>query len=149
MKTFPQPAKHYAAPGILNALPTKGSRHALIVVSSKHSETRFMLRSLLELWEYDVAEASGPEESVRIAESQRPAAVLIDGFLPMSECLAEVESMKGSDCMTGVPLILLSGFNREMAGSSAAKSGATGFMTKPLDFDALERLLKYFSSGGY
>ena len=104
-----------------------------------------MLRSLLELWDYEVAEASSPEESARIAEWDRPTAVLIDGYLPMTDCLAEVESLKRNERMAGVPFILLSGFSRERVRAGAKKSGAAETLVKPLDFDALERLLKYFA----
>lgn len=127
---------------------TRRPGHSLIVVAGKQAETRFMLRSLLELWDYDVVETSGPADSVRIAEVERPVAVLVDGYLPMAECLAEVEEMKNSRSMSGVPLIVLSGFSRERVGRIARDSGADGLMVKPLDFDALERLLKYFADTG-
>lgn len=122
--------------------------HPLVVVTGRIPETRQMMRMLLELWDFDVAEAAGVDDSVLIAEADRPAAVLIDGYLPMKDCLAEVEAMKRYKCMKDVPLILLSGFSRERAANAAAQSGADGLMVKPLDFDALERLLKYFAGKG-
>jgi DNA-binding response OmpR family regulator len=141
VKPLPATRKNFVAP--------RSSGRSLVVVAGRHPDTRFMLRSLLELWNYDVAEATGPEESVRIAEADRPAAVLIDGYLPMADCLAEVERLKQSASMNGVPVVVLSGFSKERVGPGLAKSGADGLMTKPLDFDALERLLRYFSNGGF
>ena len=129
-------------------MPFRRPNRPLVVVAGRQAETRRMLKVLLEMWDYDVAEVSGLQDSVAIAASDRPTAVLVDGFLPMADCLAEVEEAKKSKCMAGIPLIVLSGFSRERVGQGVKDSGAEGLMVKPLDFDALERLLKYFSAVG-
>lgn len=120
----------------------------LVVVTGRQADTRQMMRMLLELWDFDVAEAAGADDSVQIAKKDRPTAVLVDGYLPMKDCLDEVEAMKRNECLAGVPMILLSGFTRERAGRAAAESGADRMMLKPVDFDALERLLNYFAGKG-
>jgi DNA-binding response OmpR family regulator len=107
-----------------------------------------MLRAMLETWDYDVAEVEGLLDSVIIANSERPAAVLVDGFFPMADCLAEVEKVRRDANMVGVPLIVISGFSKERVAEGVKASAAGGLQVKPLDFDALKRLLRYFSEVG-
>ena len=66
------PIKRSGHPDMINS--SKGK----ILVSGTHNDTRFMMRVLLEMWGYDVAEADGEEETVRMAESYLPNVILVD-----------------------------------------------------------------------
>jgi CheY-like chemotaxis protein len=129
-------------------MPVRRPDRPLVVIAGRRADTRSVFRATLETWDYDVAEVGDLIDSVIVAALERPAAVLVDGFLPMAHCLAEVEKVRRDGNMAGVPLIVISGFSKERVGEGGKSSAAEATNARRPDFDALERLLRYFSEVG-
>ena len=100
-----------------------------------------MLRSLLEMWDFEVAEACGGQDSVHMAADRRPDLILMDTELPFEETLNDMALMKSSTEIAPVPVIVLSGFSKPEYRDAAISQGAADFLVKPVDFDTLEQYL--------
>jgi DNA-binding response OmpR family regulator len=101
-----------------------------------------MMRVLLEMWGYEVVEADGEDESLRLAESEQPQLVLVDTASKFEEDLEVVDTIRHSNLPSTVPIIVLSGHPQADYQKAAFEHGATGHMLKPLDLDLLENYLE-------
>jgi len=112
------------------------------MISATHSDTRQMMRVLLDLWGYDVIEACGDEDTVNKAEDSHPELVLIDSSCKFEEDMKVVTRLKHSHLPQSVPVIVMSAYPQAEYQKSAFEHGASGHMVKPLDLDLLENYIE-------
>ena len=113
-----------------------------ILISGTHHDTRFMMRVLLEMWGYEVAEADGEEETVTMAESYMPNVILVDTSRLFDEDIKVVSKLRIANIPQLLPIIVLSGFTQTKYQKAAMDHGATSMLAKPLDLDRLESYLE-------
>jgi DNA-binding response OmpR family regulator len=111
------------------------------MITGVHRDTRYMLRVLLEMWQYRVVEAEGPDETLAIAAAEHPKMILLDTSVPYEDDLKILRLIRESRSTDNVPIIVLSGFPQVKYREAAFKNGATGLLVKPLDLDLLEGYL--------
>lgn len=114
----------------------------LVLVVEDHDDTRFMLRTILEMRGLRVAEARDGEEGVRAAEELRPDLVLMDGSLPLMDGLAAARRIREREDGHRVPLVFVSGHAAPASQAEAFAAGCDDYLVKPVDFDSLDRVLK-------
>ncbi|HLV20972.1 MAG TPA: sigma-54 dependent transcriptional regulator, partial [Polyangiaceae bacterium] len=93
------------------------------------------LRSLLSREGYDVQTAADGQQALGIAEQVHPDLVITDLRMPHmdgSELLKQLHGRHGD-----VPVIVVSACDDLRAAVDAMRAGATDYVTKPVDFDAL------------
>jgi CheY-like chemotaxis protein len=112
-------------------------RRPLVIMAGTHSETRFMMRCLLESWNFEVIETVGGPDSVEIAAERNPDLILMDVTLPFDESLQTMSFIKSNLPDKNVPLVVVSGFSRKEMIEDARTHGANDYLVKPLDFVAL------------
>jgi len=127
--------------------PTPSSTKPLIMVVGADADTRFMLRVILEVWNYDVMEAETLDASIAAAASRQPALILLDGTLCFIDALEDVGRIKRNSDLKNTPSVLLSGFSQPNYEDAAISSGASGFMVKPVDFDLLHDHIRTLVDG--
>lgn len=113
-----------------------------IMISGNHNDSRYMMHVLLEMWGYEVIEAAGEDETVRLAESEHPELILVDTHTQFEEDLKVVSCLRGSHLLTSIPIIVLSEYPQADYQKAAFEKGATGHLVKPLDLDLLESYLE-------
>jgi len=118
-----------------------GSKKTVLVVED-FEDNRFMMRRLLELDGYHVIEAINGQEAVLIAAQERPNLILMDLSLPQIDGLAATRSIRQLDGMRDVPIIAISAHDTSDFRTEALAAGCNEYLTKPVDFDRLEELLK-------
>jgi len=106
-------------------------------MTGNHTETRFMMRCLLEHWDFEVVETDSGPDSVEIAAKRRPDLILMDVTLPFDESLKTMSFIKHNIPDKDVPLVVVSGFSRQDMIEAAISHGANEFLIKPLDFESL------------
>lgn len=113
----------------------------LIVICGREEETRFLFKTMLELWNYQVAEAEEIEQLSQMTRFRTPDLVLMDLAIPLTDGLMALNSLRKNDLFEKVPIVLVSGFVQPQFRSAAFELGATEFLSKPVDFSFLEFVL--------
>jgi CheY-like chemotaxis protein len=119
----------------------------LIMVVGPNADTRYMLRVILEIWDYDVLEAETPDASITLGSSRHPSLILLDTTMHFTETLEDIRLLKQEDGLSDVPSVLISGFSQNTYREAALKNGASGFLVKPIDFDLLHEYIETLADG--
>lgn len=103
---------------------------------------RALLRTLLSrVPEYQVVEASGAEEGVRVLEGDRFDLVLLDIEMPGKSGEWVLEQIRSNPATCHLPVVIVSCHGADNTIGSYLNKGANDFVTKPLRFDlALSRI---------
>lgn len=104
-------------------------------------DNRYMMRRLLEMTGYRVVEAMNGEEAVKLAEREIPQLILMDLSLPVIDGLAATRLIRKLPQLASTPIIAVSAHDTSDFQSEAIKAGCNSYVTKPIDFSELERLI--------
>ena len=107
-------------------------------------DSRFMMRRLLELAGYGVVEASDGEQAVRVAVAEHPALILMDLSLPKLDGLAATRRIRRHKGVGKIPIVAVSAHDSSESRTEALEAGCDEYVTKPIDFDQLNELLRRF-----
>src|SRR5947209_7548929 len=97
---------------------------------------RALLRTTLEVFDVELAEAASAEEAVASIREQRPDAIVLDVGLPDMDGLELCRSLKRAPLTRAIPVVLLTGHTD--ASTDSTEAGADAFLLKP--FSPLELL---------
>ena len=122
---------------------TDGSSRTILVVED-NTDSRFMLRRLLEMSGYRIVEARSGREAVEIAGRECPDVILMDLSLPDIDGLSATKLIRELEGMCDTPVIALTGYDDRRHHRAALDAGCSEYITKPVDFDLLEEVV-----GGY
>ena len=120
----------------------RSAEGATVLVVEDFEDNRFMLRRLLEMSGYHVVEAVNGEQAVETAAEVRPDLILMDLSLPKLDGLAATRRIRQQDGLARVPIVAVSAHDTTDFHSDALAAGCDEYVTKPIDFDQLEALLK-------
>lgn len=112
---------------------------AKILVVDDESPIVNLLEKFLEEKNYDVVTASNGEEALEEFHRENPSIVLLDIHMPGKSGIEVLKELKQANPHVGV--VMITGIADEDMGRSALKPGALDYITKPFDFDYLERVL--------
>jgi two-component system, cell cycle response regulator DivK len=121
---------------------------AVILVVEDFEDNRFMMRRLLEMSGYRVVEAVNGEQAVEAAISARPDLILMDLSLPKLDGLAATRRIRQHEGLSRTPIVAVSAHDTTDFHADALSAGCNEYVTKPIDFDQLESLLKRLLNGG-
>jgi len=124
-----------------------GHHKQLIMVVEDFEDNRFMMRRLLEMSGYRVLEAINGEEAVEIATRERPGLILMDLSLPKLDGLAATRQIRQVPELRRIPIVAVSAHDTADFHADALAAGCNDYVTKPIDFDELEALLKRLLPG--
>ena len=106
------------------------------------------LREVLSLriadWGHDVRAVADPAAALKAIDSARPDVVLCDLVLPGSSGMAVLARVKEQD--PSLPVVMMTAHGNIDGAVDAMKSGASDFLTKPLDHEMLRALLETIAS---
>ena len=112
-----------------------------VLVVEDFEDNRFMMRRLLEMSGYRVVEAVNGSQAVEVAASERPDLILMDLSLPKLDGLAATRKIRQQDGLSKVPIVAVSAHDTADFHAEALAAGCNEYVTKPIDFDQLVRLL--------
>jgi chemosensory pili system protein ChpA (sensor histidine kinase/response regulator) len=125
-----------------NAPPKRTTAgNPLIMVVEDDDDNRLMMKTLLEMKGYRVAEASNGEEAITLAQRRRPDLILMDLQLPRLNGFAVTRFFRLDHGLRDVPIILVSGHDPARHLKLALAAGCNHYLLKPIDFRRLETLL--------
>jgi two-component system cell cycle response regulator DivK len=114
----------------------------VVLVVEDFEDNRFMMRRLLEMSGYRVVEAVNGEQAVEAAVGERPDLILMDLSLPKLDGLAATRRIRQHDALSQTPIVAVSAHDTTDFHADALAAGCNEYVTKPIDFDQLEALLK-------
>lgn len=121
---------------------SSSSLEPLVLIVENNEDSRVMLKTLLEIWSYRVAESEAGEKSVEAAIDKCPSLILMDISLSKTESLTTARRMRQIERLRGVPIVFVSGHAQPEFRSLALTLGSDDFLVKPVDFNRLETVLK-------
>ncbi len=113
-----------------------------VLIFSRDDDTRFLYRTLLEMWNYRVADAATLEEAISSAAAQNCDLIMLDCVMPFGVNLKTLGKLRENTRLTNTPIVLISGFAQPSYQNLALLSGANDYLIKPVDFDLLENSLQ-------
>ncbi|HEY0761782.1 MAG TPA: response regulator [Pyrinomonadaceae bacterium] len=105
-------------------------------------DNRFMMRRLLEMSGYRVVEAANGDEAVKKARAESPQLILMDLSLPIIDGLAATRLIRQVPDLESTPIIAVSAHDSSDFQAEAVEAGCNSYVTKPIDFTALEELIR-------
>jgi two-component system cell cycle response regulator DivK len=114
-----------------------------VMVVEDYEEARHMISMVLRMSGYVVVEATNGQEAVELARRTRPNVILMDLHLPVLDGLAATRRIREQPETRDVPVVALTAHGTPDYRLKALAAGCNEFLTKPLDFDQLERTLKH------
>ena len=113
-----------------------------VMVVEDFEDNRFMMRRLLEMSGYQVLEATNGIEAVEVAKRERPGLILMDLSLPLLDGLAATRRIRQEPELRDVPIVAVSAHDTADFHADALAAGCNDYVTKPIDFDQLDALLR-------
>ena len=121
----------------------------LVLVVEDHEDTRFMLRTILEMSGCRVMEACDGFEAVEIAGREPPDLILMDGSLPLLGGLEATRLIRENRLLQEVLIIALSGWATPSFRAAALAAGCNECFDKPIDFKRLNNLITDLSDASF
>jgi CheY-like chemotaxis protein len=118
-----------------------GRAQALVLVVDDDDDTRFLLKTMLELLGLCVVEACDGERAVQLAESARPNLILMDATLPRLDGIAATRRIRESPALRDVPVVFLSAHAQSSFRDAALAAGGNEYLSKPFALGQLEGAL--------
>lgn len=113
---------------------------ATVLIVDDEKNTREGLRQFLESLDYDVLTAENGAEGWKIYQEEKPDIVLADKRMPELDGIGFLEKIKADDPQAVV--ILLTAYGSVEDAVQAMKKGAFYYLTKPVNLEELEFLVK-------
>ncbi|HVG30219.1 MAG TPA: response regulator [Pyrinomonadaceae bacterium] len=126
----------------------RGAAEPVVLVVEDFEDNRFMMRRLLEMSGYRVVEAVNGEQAVETAVGEQPDLILMDLSLPKLDGLAATRRIRQHDALSQTPIVAVSAHDTTDFHADALAAGCNEYVTKPIDFDQLEALLKKLLNRG-
>ena len=118
----------------------------LILVVDDFEMVRQMLKFFLESSGYRVIEAANGRDAVEIAGRDYPDLILMNVTMPVMDGITAAQRIQGMKVLGEVPIVAMSGEGTSHY-EAALAAGCAAYLTKPIDLDALKRLLDQFLCG--
>ena len=108
-----------------------------------------IIRSLLQIGQYQVVEAIDAETGIRLAHENHPDLILMDIQLPGMDGLSATRVIKGDDGLKDIPVVALTSYAMQGDEKLAMEVGCVDYITKPLETRSfLGEISKFFNGDG-
>ncbi|VAW64513.1 diguanylate cyclase/phosphodiesterase (GGDEF & EAL domains) with PAS/PAC sensor(s) [hydrothermal vent metagenome] len=115
----------------------------LLLVVDDDIVIRSMLTKALQKQGYDFIEALNGVEGIELFRQHRPDLVLLDVLMPVMNGFEACQAMREQDPERSVPIIMLTGLDDVTSVDKAFDSGATDFITKPINWSLFSQRVRY------
>ncbi len=122
---------------LLRARVSAVERPTTVLIIDDSATFREALRRACEEAGYEVLAAETGGEGLRIAASERPGAIVVDGVLPDTDGGTVVRRVRLDAALRGVPCLVLTGSLDRQAELEALDAGADAFVRKESDVDVV------------
>ena len=121
---------------------------AKILYVEDNPDNRLLVRRILMVEGYTVIEAANAFQGLEAAQREIPDLILVDMNLPEMDGLSVTRELRRESDFSGTPIIIVSAHDGSEIRASAREAGGTAYISKPIEFDELKRLLDSLLSDG-
>ncbi len=116
-----------------------------ILIAEDNPVNRELLRELLEIRGYTVAEACDGHEALAMVEQAPPHILLLDIGMPLLDGYAVVRKLRENPRFASLPVVAVTAYAMQGDREKIMNSGFDGYLSKPVNsgslFQELDRLL--------
>jgi len=112
-----------------------------ILIIDDNAQNLKLAKVILVAEGYDVRTAIDAEDALTILESFTPRLILMDLQLPRMDGLELTRLIKNDPARRGMIIIALTAYAMKGDDEKAFAAGCDGYMSKPIDTDALARMV--------
>ena len=121
----------------------RGLEGRSVLIVEDDFDVRDALSQLLEFEGYVVAGAANGQEAIdHLRSTPRPAAILLDLMMPVMDGFQFRSELMHDATLASIPVIIISA--DASVAEKAARMGATAYLRKPIEVDALLHTLERF-----
>jgi PAS domain S-box-containing protein len=124
-------------------LPTTGEIAGMVLVIDDDAPTRDLLSRFLAREGFEVRAAADGETGLHLARELRPRAILLDVMMPRVDGWAVLSALKADPELAEIPVIMVSVVQER---GLAFSLGASDYLTKPVEWPRLKRVMAPFRS---
>jgi CheY-like chemotaxis protein len=117
-------------------------RERVILVAEDSPDSAVPISLHLQQAGYQVVMANDGEEAVKVATLSRPDLILMDLAMPVLDGLAATKRIREETPSHYIPIIAITAFSTSGFLQAAHDAGFDGYLTKPIEFDKLDELIK-------
>jgi predicted ATPase/signal transduction histidine kinase/ActR/RegA family two-component response regulator len=114
----------------------RGERRAILLVDDM-ADNRAILRDIAAPVGFEILEAEGGEEALRLVAERRPALVVMDVAMPGMDGYEVTRRMRQDPALAGLVIIASSALVSEAEVQKSKAAGCDDFLPKPVHIDAL------------
>jgi CheY-like chemotaxis protein len=118
----------------------RGAGCTILVAEDDH-DIRLMISTLLGMKGYRVVESSDGQETLEVAQRERPDIILMDLQLPRLNGFAVARFIRQSEALRRTPIVVVSAHDPAKHRALALAAGCNAFVQKPIDFEHLDELI--------
>ncbi|MBL4613343.1 MAG: response regulator [Magnetovibrio sp.] len=116
---------------------------AKILVIDDDPDIRDLLLTYLKDKGHLVFAAEDGAHGIGMVAQRQPDMVILDVDMPVLDGHSTMRVLKGDPQMAGIPVIVLTAHVNDDTQQTMRRAGCAGFLSKPLDFDQLDRAVKH------
>jgi two-component system response regulator MprA len=114
----------------------------LVLIVDDDQSVRDLLAAGFQREGYRVSRATDGIEALEKAQHLHPSVILMDLFLPRYDGCAAARRLKTDTRTSDIPIVALTGDEREETPRRAWEAGCAAFFTKPAEFDDLVQCVR-------
>jgi CheY-like chemotaxis protein len=116
------------------------AREPILIVDDNPQNLK-LARILLAGEGYEVRTATDAEQALEVLRSFDPRLILMDLQLPGMDGLSLTRQLKSDPARAGITIVALTAYAMKGDAEKALAAGCDGYIAKPIDTDALPRLV--------
>jgi CheY-like chemotaxis protein len=114
----------------------------LVLVVDDTVDNLVIISLHLQQSSYRVVTATNGEEAIKVAALTNPDLILMDLSMPGLDGLGATRKIREHPTLRPVPVVAVTAFNTEGFKRAAHDAGIDGYITKPIDFERLNDLIR-------
>jgi diguanylate cyclase (GGDEF)-like protein/PAS domain S-box-containing protein len=122
--------------------PATAKKSLVLVVDDDMASRKLMRKTLLREG-FEVIEAENGEEALAVFDEQHPDIVLLDVEMPVMNGFTACEKLRQHPQADHLPILMVTGLEDIASVNHAYDSGATDFITKPINWPVLGHRVRY------
>jgi len=130
LQVEPRPSRDRFDPTISGSNMVR-PRTLRVLVVDDNDDLRALTKDALQREHYNVIEAGGGAEALRLIEEQSPDLVMLDLVMPDPDGLAVLRMLRAKPETAQLPVILLTGLDDANSIKEGFEAGATDYLAKP------------------